>query len=377
MEAASSFYWLIVVAQVLFVLSALGLLIYAFFVAVRTAFYKPPPDNEHLPAVSVIIAARNEASNLTKHLPGIFAQDYPEFEVVVVNDSSYDDTEHILNEMAADHANLRIVTIAENDKHDGGKKLAITLGIKAAKYDRLLFTDADCRPVTGRWIRTIMARRNPDDALVLGFAPYEKQRGLLNAVIRIDALTTAMDYFGYALAGMPYMGVGRNLSYCKKTFFDIGGFRTHYALASGDDDLLVNQTATRENTAICMDPDSHVVSLPKQTWGAYWHQKRRHITTGHRYKRMHRYLLIARPVAVAILIVTAATLLAVQSWTSIVLSVLVALFLLRMVLFYRSMRWLDHRDILIFAPVLEVGVLVGTAAAHIANAFKKPNQWKK
>lgn len=377
MEATSSFFWLIVTAQVLFVLSALGLLIYAIFVAARTAFYKPPRDNEHLPPVSVIIAARNEATNLTKHLPGVFAQDYPEFEVVVVNDSSHDDTEHILNAMATDHPNLRIVTVPINERHDGGKKLAITLGIKAAKYERLLFTDADCRPVTGRWIRAVMARRIPDDALVLGFAPYEKRRGLLNAVIRTDALTTALDYFGYALAGMPYMGVGRNLSYCKETFFDIGGFRTHYALASGDDDLLVNQTATRENTAICMDPDSHVVSLPNQTWAGYWHQKRRHITTGHRYKRMHRNLLMARPLAVAVLIVTGAVLLVAQVWIPFVLSVVVGLFILRTVLFYRSMRWLGHRDILIFAPVLEVGVLVGTAAAHIANAFKKPNQWKK
>lgn len=369
--------WLTVPAQILFVMSAVALLVHTLWVGFKVAWYKARTVAVPDVPVSVIIAARNEADNLRSHLPAVFNQQYPDFEVVVVNDASDDDTDQVLKEFSDRHPNLRVVNVPKNDRHDGGKKLAVTLGIKAAKYNRLLFTDADCEPASPHWIRTVVSRCPSPDGLVLGYSPYRKGRGFLNAVIRTDAWITAMDYFGMALAGVPYMGVGRNLSYDKDVFFEVGGFRTHYALASGDDDLFVNQVATPKNTGVCLEPDGHTVSLPKNTWKAYWHQKRRHLTTGHRYKKKHRCLLMVKPLAVFVLIVSAAILLATNVWTIAVAAVLGVLLLLRWLVFCRSVKWLGQGDILIFAPVMEVAVLFGTAAAHLANAFSKPSQWKK
>ncbi|MEY3399319.1 MAG: hypothetical protein RL220_1913, partial [Bacteroidota bacterium] len=96
--------------------------------------------------VSVIICARNEEKNLREHIPVLMEQDYPEFEVIVVNDSSWDDTDAILNAFHVHYPNLRIVTLDEEKQNLQGKKFALTLGIKAAKYDTILLTDADCVP---------------------------------------------------------------------------------------------------------------------------------------------------------------------------------------------------------------------------------------
>src|SRR5690606_33347934 len=122
----------------------------------------PVDAGEHLGAaenapgpVSVVIAARNEAANLEKNLPRILSQDHPDFEVIVANDCSYDRTEEVLKELQQGNPRLRIVSIPENDKYRHGKKFALTMGIKAASHDTLLFTDADCYPLSPNWIRSM------------------------------------------------------------------------------------------------------------------------------------------------------------------------------------------------------------------------------
>ena len=217
---------LIILLQVIFVVAGAAQIFYYLYFYLRVATYRQKADKPLTPPVSVIIAARNEYDNLAANLPSILEQDYPDFEVVVVNDGSWDETELLLEEFQKRYSNLKVVKRPANEYYDAGKKLAITLGIKGAKHERLLFTDADCRPVSRKWIQAMVAQAE-GDKLVLGYSPYEKRKGLLNRVIRSDAYLTAMNYMSFSLAGFPYMGVGRNLSYTKSTFFEVGGFRRH------------------------------------------------------------------------------------------------------------------------------------------------------
>lgn len=242
--------------------------------------------------VSVIISARNEEKNLIENLPAILDQDYPNFEVVVVNDCSTDDSETVLTGFKQQYPHLKIVTKNEHVRFKTGKKFALTLGIKAAANEYLLFTDADCVPASKNWI-TYMAAQfvTPKTQIVLGYSPYFETKNFLNSLIRFETLKTAISYLSAALNNNAYMGIGRNLAYTKTLFFASKGFAAHMHVISGDDDLFINQNATPNNTAIEVNPDAFVFSSAKTTFGGLFRQKKRHMGVGKLYKAKHRRML--------------------------------------------------------------------------------------
>jgi poly-beta-1,6-N-acetyl-D-glucosamine synthase len=193
-------------------------LFYLLYFFLRLARYQRPEGIVEFPPVSVVICARNEDDNLVAFLPIVLAQDYPHFEVVVVNDCSFDNTEDILKEFADRNAHLKVVTIKEDEYYAHGKKVALMMGIKGAKHEHLLLTDADCRPAGTNWLRSMAAHFTTETEIVLGYGPYEKQAGLLNKLIRFDAFMVALHYLSFSLARVTYMGVGRNLAYRKELF---------------------------------------------------------------------------------------------------------------------------------------------------------------
>jgi len=241
--------------------------------------------------VSVIVCAHDEEQNLRELIPLLLQQDYPEFEVVIVDDRSNDTTfDFLLAETAKDHR-LRMVHVNRTPAHANGKKYGITLGIKAAKYNWLLFTDADCRPQDNQWIRSMASGFSEDTKFVLGVSPYSRKAGVLNAFIRFETLVTAIQYVAFTLLGKPYMGVGRNLAYRKSVFMDNKGFNDFINVTGGDDDLFVNQHATAQSTVVCLEPSSFVISKPHTTWSAYFRQKLRHLSVGKYYRFGHRVML--------------------------------------------------------------------------------------
>jgi glycosyltransferase involved in cell wall biosynthesis len=255
----------------------------------KVAEPKPMTENTSLPPVSVILCACNEADNLHQYLDRFLSQDYPFFEVVVVNDNSVDDSEKILLEFQKKYSILQPVTLRE--QHPPGKKYALAAGIAAAKYDLLLLSDADCYPASPQWIRQMQSLIKDEVLIGLGFSPQEYRSGLLNRFIRFETIFTAIQYFSFSIVGLPYMGVGRNLIYHKSLYQQQQGFTAHLDLASGDDDLFVNAVASRKNTAVQLSPESFVFTIPKMTWGGYYRQKTRHLTTGTRYRPLHQLML--------------------------------------------------------------------------------------
>lgn len=278
-------------------LSALGLitlvlLIYYFGVFGKLAFYKPKQIYQNTTEpVSIIIAARNELENLQRNLITILEQDYPNFEVVVVNDCSWDGSQAWLEELQQSYPRLKVSQLIEQEKYPTGKKFALTIGIKAAKHDLLLFTDADCEPTSNQWLRLMQSKFVTGKEIVLGFSPYRKHKGFLNRFIRFETLITAQFYFSRAIAGKAFMGVGRNLAYRKELFFKHKGFASHQHILSGDDDLFVNEAATATNVAVELDPASFVFTEPKKTMSAWSSQKSRHMSTGKYYKTAHKRML--------------------------------------------------------------------------------------
>lgn len=275
----------------LFVLSALLQFFYWGYLYSRLGYYKEKRKKaKHCP-VSVVICAKDEGENLKKYLPSILTQNYSEYEVIVVNDCSEDNTAEILEEFEKKYPRLRTTTIKKDAKFTHGKKLALTIGIKAAKNEWLLMTDADCVPETPDWITSMQKNFTSDTSVVLGYGGYFQRRSLLNNYIRNDALSVAIQYLSFAMAGVPYMGVGRNLAYRRSVFFENKGFSSHVKLASGDDDLFVNQIANKNNTKIEIRHESHTRTEAKKTFAEWAKQKRRHLTTGSHYNLKIKWLL--------------------------------------------------------------------------------------
>ncbi|MDQ3682655.1 MAG: glycosyltransferase, partial [Bacteroidota bacterium] len=272
--------------------TAVQVFYYVFFFS-RLAFYKPKEkqrSQQH--PVSVIICARNEDENLARNLPGVLVQSYSTtHEVIVVNDNSVDDSKYVLAELHKAFKKLQVIELEQEAKMIAGKKFPLSVGIKEAKHEIVLLTDADCVPASEHWLFKMQNGFTDNVEIVLGYGAYQKLPGLLNKIIRFETFHTALQYLSYAISGVPYMGVGRNLAYRKNLFFQNKGFSSINHIPGGDDDLFINQVATKSNTAVSIDPESFTLSIPKKAWKDWKRQKNRHYSTGKFYKTSHQLLL--------------------------------------------------------------------------------------
>ena len=268
-------------------------LFYYLFFFLRLAIFKTRPKNiSQTHPVSVIICARDEAANLVKNLPGALVQEYKTtHEVIVVNDNSLDESKYILEEYQRTFKQLQLVELKQEARFIPGKKFPLSIGIKTAKHEIVLLTDADCVPASELWIEKMQDGFNDGIEIVLGYGAMHKKKGFFNKIVRWETFHTALQYLSFAKAGMAYMGVGRNLSYKKSVFFRHKGFSAHNHVPGGDDDLFINNAATKKNTTIVIDKDSFTLSEPPNNWKQWISQKKRHYTTSKYYKPLHKFLL--------------------------------------------------------------------------------------
>ncbi len=368
--------------MLLFVAAALIQLFYYWFYMARVAFMKinqEIPQAKDLPPVSVIICARNEYENLKSNLPLILEQDYPNFEVILVNDFSQDDSYFLIKSLEEKYAHFKVIHLRENVNFFEGKKLALAVGIKSSTHEHILLTDADCKPKGKNWITTMSAKFDDQKSLVLGYGAYESRPGLLNKLIRFDTVSIAMQYMGFARAGSPYMGVGRNLAYRKSLFFQSGGFASHYKIKSGDDDLFVNKVANQRNTAVCLHPGSITYSAPKSDFVSWFKQKKRHLSTGIHYKFAHKFKLGLLALSGYLFYLGLVLFLFFfQSYLPLLwVAGFFALRTISLVLlhYYAGKRFLE-RKLFLYSPIFDLFLVFLNPVFAIANLFYRKNKWK-
>ena len=325
--------------------------------------------------ISLLICAKNEAENLKVNIPLWLDQDYSNFELILINDASHDETLEVMEEFAKEDSRIQIVNVENNEAFWGNKKYALTLGIKKAKNKRLLFTDADCRPASNTWLQKMTSNFSEQRQLILGYGAYNKASGLLNALIRYETLLTALQYFSYAKAGMPYMGVGRNLAYTSQLFYDNNGFISHMKIPSGDDDLFVNEIATRKNTAICFDKDAFTYSDSKRSWKAWFLQKKRHISTAKYYKMKHKFLLGSFYISNVVFWILAFISVSLLDW-KIPAALIAFRFLFELLVIGKAASKLSEKNLIPFIPFLEIFLVLVQMSIFISNSFSKPKRWK-
>lgn len=248
----------------------------------RLAFSKRRPQakpDDALEPVSVVVCAHDAYEHLKELIPSLLSQDYPNFEIVVVNDCSDDDTGAYLEDLERKESRIKPVQLRQHLNFFNGKKFPLSMGIKSASYDLLVLTDPDCHPTSNQWLRSVVGCYGDDTELVIGYAPYIRTKGLFNLLIRFNAVQQALMYLSAALAGKPYMGIGKNLSYRQRLFFRRKGFTSHYTMEAGDDDLFVDQAATRKNTGVHIDADNTVTCTAPSTFSLWTFQLSRRYTT--------------------------------------------------------------------------------------------------
>ncbi len=312
----------------------------------RVAFFRSKErsgSQEH--PVSVVICARDEAANIARNLPGVLVQNYrSSHEVIVVNDNSQDESKYLLEGLHKQFRQLNVIELKQEAKHIPGKKFPLSVGIKTARHEIILLTDADCVPVSEFWIQKMQDAFSNGIEIVLGYGAYLKRKGILNKIIRFETFHTALQYLSYALAGLPYMGVGRNLAYKRQVFFRHKGFASHNRIPGGDDDLFINMAATKKNTAIVLDKEAFTISGPRETFGDWMRQKTRHFTTGKYYQGIHRFLLglysLSHFLFYPLLILS----LIFYDWR-VALGVFLVRFMLQAMIYYRAMNKLDEKDL--------------------------------
>jgi len=369
-------HWQHIVFILFCVIATIQIFYFLFFFS-RLAFYNPNNKNTtQTHAVSVVICARDELKNLEKNLPSVLNQSYEStHEVIVVNDNSFDDSKYILEELKSKYKQLQIIELTQEAMMIPGKKFPLAVGIKSAKHEIVLLTDADCIPATASWIESMQSSYDDKTEIVLGYGAFHKLKGFFNKIVRWECFQTALQYMSYSLAHIPYMGVGRNLSYKKSVFLRHKGFSSHNNIPGGDDDLFINMAATNGNTKINIDKNSFTLSNPPESWSQWKRQKNRHYTTSKYYKKIHQFLLGLYSISLFLfypLLILSSVL---YDWKYSTLLFIIRL-LIQAVVYYKSMKKLNETDLFPFFFILDIWMFF-YYLLFASSLFKKPVQhWK-
>lgn len=364
--------------------SAAGVqVLYYLLVFSRVAFYKRTFDEDYAPDgdVSVIVCAKNEESNLAKNLPTVLQQRFqkhktPAYEVLVVNDNSEDDSKYYLRSIEPGYPHMRNIELKQSAQFIPGKKFPLSMGIREAKNENLLLTDADCKPGSIHWLSMMSQGFTNGTEIVLGYGPYNKKPGFLNKLIRYETYFSALQYLSFAMAGIPYMGVGRNLAYKRDLFYRHKGFTSHQHIASGDDDLFINQAATKHNTSVVINKQAFAYSEPKTSWKTWFRQKTRHMGTGKHYRFGHKVMLglfslshfLFYPAMVAALFYPP-----MLYW---VLGIIGGKLLIQSVITYYALKKLDEKDLFVYSWLMDILMFLYYVIFTPALFFKSKNKWK-
>jgi len=370
-------YWLFITVAVI----QCGYAVY-FFVRVFYLGVGAPMAELQQHAVSLIICAKNEAENLKKNLPLILSQRYENdkgkanYEVIVVNDASTDDTADVLKELELQYDNLWDVVVPKDAVRNlQGKKYALSKGVAHAANDWLLLTDADCAPASDLWLQQMIAPLAKGKSIVSGYGGYNKAPGLLNAFIRWETVHTFLQYSTYTIAGMPYMAVGRNMACTKEILQAAQQSKSWDTLPSGDDDLLVRIAGTAQNTAVVCNQTSFTYSDSCKNTKDWVRQKQRHLSTGKYYKEEIKILLGGYGLSHAILWIGFMVLLFSPFWKATT-ALMVVRCLVYWIIWIVTAGKLKEKSLIYLFPLFDIGWMVYNFAFFPYITWKNKRHWK-
>jgi glycosyltransferase involved in cell wall biosynthesis len=364
---------------IFYVFAAITALHLAWYLGIlgKFAFIKPQAITPKKIPVSVIVSVKNNIEEVNRLIPALISQEYPDFEIVLVDNASHDETIDVLEAYEQQYHNIKLVKVENNEAFWANKKYALTLGIKAASKDYLLFIDVHCMPASNQWIASMVSQFTLSKTIVLGYSALQKKKNsLLNKLIRFDGMLAATGYFAWAKAGRPYTGNGRNLAYKKDEWYQHNGYIKHIKIRLGEDALFINEAATKKNTAICYTPESITSRESKKTYKEFIREKRKRLYTTRYFKPFDRLQLKAFFVLHLLFFGFAIALAILQyNWMFLVPAVVIR-YIVTWVTLAQSAKRLNEKDTVYWYPFIEIMLIFTQLYAYIANLFKKPVHWR-
>ncbi|PQB07415.1 glycosyl transferase family 2 [Polaribacter filamentus] len=325
--------------------------------------------------ISVIIFSKDQGENLLKLLPSILDQEHSMFEIVLINNASSDETNDIIESFSEKHTCIKVVEVENNEAFWASKKYALTLGIKASKYDHLLFTNANCKPVSKNWISEMSRNFTSKKTIVLGYKKYRKENSFINLFVRFENSLTAIKCFGFVQKGSPFMAFEGNLAFNKATFFKVNGFINHMKINAGLEDLFIKDAANKENTTFCLSENSFIETDAPTSFSKWFYDKKEAAYIKKKYKYKHRLLLNLFAFTKTLFYVFAIILFFTYPY-KIILSIVLLYFIVNYILIGYSAKKLKEPQIIFFLPFLEIGLILFQISIFIANLTSKPSHWK-
>jgi glycosyltransferase involved in cell wall biosynthesis len=348
-----------------------------YYLAFSSFLFGSKEEEANIPEIpiSVIIYTKNQEENLLSFLPSILNQEYAKFEIVIINNASSDNTKDLLTSYSKKHAHIKALNVENNEAFWGSKKYALTLGIKAAKYPNLLFTDTNCKLISKHWISEMSKKFTANKTIILGYKKYQKENSLSNIFIRYENLLRAIKCFGFTKLGSPFMAFGDNFGYEKSEFFKVKGYINHMKTNAGEADLFIKDAANNKNTTFCISEKSLITTAIPTSFSRWFAETKEEVIITKKYKLKHRFLLKFFTFSKILLYVLATVLFFVYPY-QIILPIVLAYFLLQYIIIGISAKKLKEPQIIFFLPFLEIGLLLIQISIFSANLISKPAHWK-
>jgi hypothetical protein len=343
----------------------------------KLGFYRKRQSVSTKEPVSIVLLFNDEFEKLKTQLPVLLSQDYPDYEVILVIQSINDDLAEYLENICKEYSNIKVIQMLQDLNFFKGNKFPLSIGIKSAANDLLIFTEAGCSPVSERWLEQIQSNFTEEKEIVLGYfrsthpgksSPYGFRRWV--------NLSTAMSYFSFALAGRPFMGIGKNMAYRKSLYYRNNGFVSHYKVPVGEDDLFVNKVATRRNVAIAPNLESQVVFGETQRFSEWMRFRKKYFKSGRYYNSWDKFFLNLFTFSYVLFLAAFVYLLIVQYLFYPVLALFILRLFSQLFIFKKCMIRLSERNLLLLSPINEVLLLIMDGLIRISLVFDKKDKWK-
>lgn len=284
---------MIILDDITIILGVLALVVAAMAPLINVFFRRIPRNSDlnaksDLPAISVVIISNGNAKALDENLSIFLTQDYePGYEVIVVINETDTESEDVLKHYA-NNPHLYKTFVPDSSRYMSPYKLAVTLGVKAAKNNWVVLTRANCHPFSDEWLKTMAVQCNDSNNIVLGFTKYAEQA---NSFYRFERLQTSLYLMREAMKGTAYRTNGRNIAFRKDEFMRENGYRGNLKFIYGEFDFLVNKYAKDGMTGVVASPDGWMIeeAPSKTTWHnkyMYYCETRKHLDRSF----MHRFV---------------------------------------------------------------------------------------
>lgn len=366
--------FLTVVFYAFIVFTAIQIIYYLTF---SSLFFKSKKTNKinTKPPISLLIFVKNSAAYLEKNLTYFLNQDYPEFEILLIDNCSSDDTDEVLEKIKTKHKKVRIINVENNESFWANKKYTYTLAIKAAKYNHLLFSEIIAKPISKNWILEMSNQISDKKSLVLGYTKHNTSKGFMNLLIRFNDVLDALKAFTFTKFNTPFRASAYNFSFTKDNFFRVNGFIKHIKINYGKDDLFLRDAYFKKNTSFSIDEDSFVEITKEKTFKDWFSAQKRNSFLQNHYKLNHQILLFLYTITKLGSLTLGITLLFFYPY-KIILCIIGFYFLVKTIVLALATKKFKEPKIIFLFPFLEIILILLQISIFINNLMLKPNHWK-